>query len=111
MFNPLPFPDPGSRIFSASSPEAKAAVVALLAEHDVMEKLRTPSASIGMVATDPERSARDAVAFVESRGFQATVVMDAEPDLPIAFVVTDAMVGTVFNFRRHVIHLPRPQPA
>jgi len=28
--NPLPFPDPGSRIFSAPTPEAKEAVVALL---------------------------------------------------------------------------------
>lgn len=39
------------------------------------------------------------------------VVLDAEPELPIAFVVTDAMPGTVINFRRHVVHLPRPQPA
>ena len=38
------------------------------------------------------------------------VVLDAEPGLPIAFVVSDAMPGTVLNFRRHVIHLPKPQP-
>ena len=31
--------------------------------------------------------------------------------VPIAFVVTSAMPGTVINFRKHVIHLPRPQPA
>lgn len=31
--NPLPFPDRGSRIFSAPSPEAKKAIVALLARH------------------------------------------------------------------------------
>lgn len=138
--NPLPFPDPGSRIFSASSPEAKDAVVALLAEYGVrerfradtngvlrsimwdgtiinhpspqiMERLRYSSASIGIVATDPESSAKAAAAFLESRGFQAEVVLDAEPDLPIAFVVTDAMRGTVFNFRKHVIHMPRPQRA
>ena len=31
--NPLPFPDFGSRIFAAKSPEAKEALVSLLAEH------------------------------------------------------------------------------
>ena len=35
-------------------------------------------------------------------------MLDAEPELPIAFVVTDAFTGTVLNFRKHVVHLPRP---
>jgi hypothetical protein len=35
-------------------------------------------------------------------------VLDAEPDLPIAFVVTNAFTGTVLNFRKHVIHMPQP---
>lgn len=137
--NPLPFPDRGSRIFSAASPEAKAAVVALLARHGLRERFRfdtggvlrsilwdgtivnTSSAevsrkldgatsSIGLVADDPATSARDASAFLQARGFDARVVLDAEPELPIAFVVSDAMPGTVLNFRRHVLHLPRPQP-
>jgi hypothetical protein len=137
--NPLPFPDRGSRIFSAASSEAKDAVVALLAEHGVRErfqfntdgvlrsimwdgtiinhsspgvlqKLGSATASIGLVATNPEASANLAAAFLRSRGFQARVVLDAEPDLPIAFVVSDAMPATVINFRKHVIHLPRPQP-
>jgi hypothetical protein len=137
--NPLPFPDPGSRIFSAASAEAKDAIVALLAEHglrerfqfntggvlrsilwdgtivnfsspEVLQKLGTASSSIGLVASDPEGSAGRAAAFLRSRGFQASVVLDAEPGLPIAFVVSDAMPGTVINFRKHVIHLPRPQP-
>ena len=38
--NPLPFPDGGSRIFSAASPEAKAAVVDLLAMHGVRERFQ-----------------------------------------------------------------------
>lgn len=138
--NPLPFPDSGSRIFSASSPEAKDAMIDLLARHglkerfefntdgvlrsilwdgtiinqsspDVLEKLGSAAASIGLVANDPVESAHAAVAFLHSRGFQARIVLDAEPELPIAFVVTDAMFGTVLNFRKHVIHMPRPQRA
>jgi hypothetical protein len=137
--NPLPFPDPGSRIFSAASPEAKDAVVALLASHglrerfrfdtggvlrsilwdgtiinysspDVLDKLARASSSIGLVASDPVASATRAAEFLRGRGFDADVVSDAEPELPIAFVVTNAMPGTVINFRKHVIHLPRPQP-
>lgn len=137
--NPLPFPDRGSRIFSTPSPEAKDAVVALLARHgiqerfqanssgilrsilwdgtiinqappDVLQKLGHASASIGLVADDPEASANDAAEFLRSRGFEANVVLDAEPELPIAFVVTNATSGTVLNFRKHMIHLPRPQP-
>ena len=136
--NPLPFPDTGSRIFSASSAEAKEAVVALLAMHGVRErfqvntgevsrsimwdgtiinlpsaevsrKLNSPAASIGLVADDPAASAIAAADFLRSRGFTAEVVLDAEPELPIAFVLTDAMIGTVLNFRRHVIHMPRPK--
>jgi hypothetical protein len=136
--NPLPFPDPGSRIFSAASPQAKDAIVELLAQHgvetrfqadsggvqrsimwdgtiinfsppDVSEKLGFPGASIGLVATDPEASAREAAAFLRSRGNTARVVLDVEPGLPIAFVVTDAMVGTVINFRKHISQMPRPE--
>lgn len=43
--------------------------------------------------------------------FEANVVLDAEPELPIAFVVTDAMSGTVLNFRMHLMHVPRPEAA
>ena len=135
--NPLPFPDPGSRIFTAPSPEAKDAVVALLARHgvkerfqanstgilrsimwdgtiinhappDVLQKLGHASASIGLVSDDPVASANDAAEFLRARGFKANVVLDAEPELPIAFVVTNATSGTVLNFRKHLIHMPRP---
>ena len=136
--NPLPFPDHGSRIFTAASKEGKEAIVALLAQHgveerfqantggvlrsvmwdgtiinlpspEVLEKLGSATASIGMVADDPQASANAAAEFLRSRGFKAAVVLDAEPELPIAFVVTDAMMGTVLNFRKHVIHMPRPE--
>ena len=136
--NPLPFPDPGSRIFSASSPEAKDTVVELLAQHgikerfqadssgirrsimwdgtiinhappEVVEKLGGAVASIGLVAADPATSANDAAEFLRARGFEAKVVLDAEPAIPIAFVVTNAMAGTVLNFRKHLIHMPPPK--
>ena len=138
--NPLPFPDTGSRIFSAATPQAKDAVVSLLAQHglrerfqfntdgvvrsilwdgtiinhssaEVAQKLGSASSSIGIVADDPVASANEAAEFLRSRGFEASVVLDAEPGLPIAFVVSNAMPGTVINFRKHVIHLPKPQPA
>ena len=136
--NPLPFPDRGSRIFTTPSPEAKDAIVALLARHgieerfeanstgilrsilwdgtiinyappEVLRKLGQASASIGLVAEDPEASAKDAAEFLRSRGFEANVVLDAEPAIPIAFVVTNATSGTVLNFRKHLIHMPRAQ--
>lgn len=136
--NPLPFPDPGSRIFSTPSPQAKEAVVELLARHgiherfeanssgilrsilwdgtiinhappDVLHKLGHAAASIGLVADDPEASAHDAAEFLRARGFEAKVVLDAEPAIPIAFVVTNATSGTVLNFRKHLLHMPRSQ--
>lgn len=135
--NPLPFPDFGSRIFSASSAEGKDAIVELLALYgvkerfqantgavlrsimwdgtiinlpspEVAEKLNRPAASIGLVVSDPVASANSAAAFLVSKGFTAEVILDAEPELPIAFVSTDALIGTVINFRKHVIHLPKP---
>ena len=75
-----------------------------------LEKLDAASSCIGLVSGDPEASAREAAAFLVSRGFAARVVPDVEPGLPIVFVVTDAFPGTVINFRKHMIHLPRPQP-
>lgn len=135
--NPLPFPDRGSRIFTAASPAAKAVIVDLLARHglherfqantagvlrsimwdgtiinspdaDVLRRLGSPYASIGLVSPDPEQSAAQAAAFLKERGFEAEVVLDAEPNLPIAFVVSNVFTGTVLNFRKHIIHMPRP---
>ena len=136
--NPLPFPDHGSRIFTAASAEGKDAIVELLTMHgmkerfradtevvkrsimydgtiinlphpDVLDKLGDPAASIGLVADDPPRSAAEAAEFLREQGFDAHVVLDAEPDLPIAFIVTDALRGTVLNFRKHALNMPRPE--
>lgn len=135
--NPLPFPDRGNRIFSAASLPAKEAIVDLLAQHGVHERfqfnsegvnrsifwdgtiinqpspaivaqLGNATSSIGLVASDPNQAATAAASFLQARGFSAHIVTDAEPALPIVFVVTDALPGTVLNFRKHVIHLPRP---
>ena len=136
--NPLPFPDNGSRIFSAASGEGKDAIVELLAIHGIKERFQAdsegvrrsimwdgtiinlpspevaqkhnfPAASIGLVADDPIASANEAANFLRSKGFKAEVVLDVEPELPIAFVMTDAMMGTVLNFRKHMIHMPQPK--
>lgn len=136
--NPLPFPDFGSRIFSASTIEGKDAIVELLALYGVKErfqantggvrrsimwdgtiinlpskevsqKLNFPAASIGLVVDDPEASAQAAADFLHSKGFTAEIILDVEPELPIVFVTTDAMIGTVLNFRKHIINLPRPK--
>lgn len=135
--NPLPFPDHGSRIFVAASPEAKDAVVALLAQHGVAErfqvdspqvqrsimwdgtivnhsspellaKLGAVSSAIGLVADDPLASGEAAATFLRERGFQASVVQDAEPGFPVVFVLSNVMPGTALNFRRHVVHMPKP---
>lgn len=135
--NPLPFPDGGSRIFAAASPEAKAAIVDVLSRNGLKERFRVDTdgvlrsilfdgtiinwsapgvtrrlqgatSAIGLVADDPLASAEDAAAVLRSHGFSADVVQDVEPDMPVVFLLTDAMPGTALNFRRPVIHMPRP---
>lgn len=137
--NPLPFPDRGSRIFAASSAEAKDVLVELLGHYgmrerfqmdssgirrsimwdgtiinlspdEIRQRLNGVSSCIGLVSDDPERDARAAAQFLQARGFDAAVVTDAEPNLPIAFVVTNAFAGTAINFRKHVTKMPRPNP-
>lgn len=56
----------------------------------MFERFGRTTASIGLVADDPVASAESAAAFLQSRGFEACVVLDAEPELPIALVVTSA---------------------
>jgi hypothetical protein len=135
--NPLPVPDPGSRVFAAASPEARAAVVDVLAEHGLAERFRadTPdvlrsilydgtivnysapaitaglggaTSSIGIVADDPPASAAQAADALRARGFSARVVADSEPGMPVVHVVTDALPGSTLNFRPHALRMPRP---
>lgn len=137
--NLLPIPDNGSRIFAATSHAAQDAIVAVMEQHGlkqrfrgdtpgvrraifwdgtlvtcpepwVIEKLGGTAGSIGIVVDDPERRANEAAAFLRAKGFEARVVLDAEPELPIAFVVTNALRSTALNFRKHAVKFPMPQP-
>jgi hypothetical protein len=98
--NPLPFPDGGSRIFTTPSPEAKSTVVALLRQHGLHERFQFNSAGV----------LRSILWDGTIINISDAMVLDAEPELPIAFVVTNVFSGTVLNFRKHVRHLPRPTP-
>lgn len=72
-------------------------------------KLGGAGAGLGFVAANPVEAANKAAAFLRSRGFTADVIEDAEPNLPIAFHRTNAMLGSVINFRPHVTKMPRPK--
>ena len=136
--NPLPCPDPGSRIFAASSAEGKAAIVELLSKHGVderfevnssgilrsimwdgtivnhspdayMQKIGNSSSAIGLVSDEPLRSAQQAAEFLRVKGFKAEVIESPEPGMPVHFVITDAMLGTALNFRPSVTQMPAPE--
>ena len=66
--------------------------------------------SIGLVVVDPVARARAAAEFLVARGFSAPVVTDAEPEIPICFVVTDALMGVALNFRKRALRFPHPLP-
>ena len=65
----------------------------------VVQKLGNARSAIGLVSDDPEASARRAAEYLRSKRFNAEVVEDVEPNLPVYFVVTDAMLGAAINFR------------
>jgi hypothetical protein len=137
--NPLPFPDRGYQVFAASSPAAMDALAELLRSHGnpprfradskdvqraifwdgtivnypsaaVLEQLGGPAAAIGFVARDPAASALHAARLLRERGFEAMVHEGVEPGLPITFVTTNALAGSVLVFRRHQLKMgQRPQ--
>ncbi len=138
-YNLIPIPDPGSRIYAASSHAAQDAIVAVLAQHGlrqrfsgdtpgvrrailwdgftiiscpepwVKEKLGGTAGSIGIVVKEPAAAAEAAATYLRSKGFTAKVVTDAEPEIPICHLVTDALVGVALNFREHAVKFPMPQ--
>ncbi len=137
--NLFPFPDPGSRLFATTSPRAQEAILAIVERHgakqrswgitpgvrrallwdwtiitvpnsETLAKVNGAGGSIGLVADDPRQRAEEAAAFLRAQGFSAQVVTDAEPEVPIVFVVTDALVCSTLNFRLHALRSPWPQP-
>lgn len=132
--NPLPFPDRQYHVHSASSAAALVALEDLMRQHgdpprfradgpevqrtifasgniinqpepSMRSRLGDPGAALGLVVDDPDASAREVAARLRELGFEATSIHDAESGLPIAFVQTDALVGSVIVFRKHVLRM------
>lgn len=138
--NPLPFPDRHYQVFSASYPEALVAMEDVMQSLGVRPRFRVDSpnvqrtifangtiinqpdpgmsarlgshgAALGFVVDDPDATARSIAANLRERGFEAESIHGAEPGLPIAFVRTDALAGSVLVFRKHVLRMgARPDP-
>jgi hypothetical protein len=138
--NPLPFPDRDYHVFSASSLRALVAFEQLMQQHghrprfridssevdrtvfsngtiinhphaQIADVLGNPGGAIGFVVSDPTRAAREAAQLLQSAGFQADVILDAEPGLPITFVKTNALISGALVFRKHVLAMGQKPPA
>lgn len=138
--NPLPFPDRDYHVFSTSSPSALAALEQLMREHGHRPRFRidsedvdrtvfsngtiinyprariagvlgNPGGALGFVVEDPDASARAAASLLGEAGFEAEVILGAEPGLPIAFVKTNALVCGAIVFRKHVLKMGKKPPA
>ena len=132
--NPLPFPDRDYQVFSASSAKALVAMEDVMQSLGQRPRFRADSpnvqrtifasgtiinqpdpgmlkllgpngAALGFVVDDPDATARQVAAQLQRRGFQATSIHGAEPGLPIAFVRTDALSGSVLVFRKHMLRM------
>ena len=138
--NPLPFPDRDYHVHSAASLAGLVAMeevmrrqghpprfradsdsvartffqnrtIINLPDRGINSRLGGVSAALGFVVEDPDASAQEVAAFLRERGFAAEAVLGAEPGLPIAFVVTDAMAGSALVFRKHMLRMGRkPDP-
>lgn len=138
--NPLPFPDRDYHVFSASSRPALTAVEEVMQKFghtprfridsdqvdrtvfsngtiinhphpQISATLGNPGGALGFVVDDPDRAAREAAQLLQQAGFQAEVILDAEPGLPIAFVKTDALISGALVFRKHVLKMGQKPPA
>ena len=132
--NPLPFPARDYQVFSTSSAEAQVAMEEVMMslgqrprfradspnvqrtifasgtiinqpEPHMLASLGSPSAALGLVVDDPDATARQVAKHLQGRGFQAASIHGAEPGLPIAFVRTNALSGSVLVFRKHVLRM------
>ena len=132
--NPLPFPDRDYQVFSASSVKALVAMEDVMKSLGQRPRFRADSpnvqrtifasgtiinqpdpgmrkllgphgAALGFVVDDPDATARQVAMQLKRRGFQAASIHNAEPGLPIAFVRTDALSGSVLVFRKHALRM------
>ena len=132
--NPLPFPDRDYQVFSASSAEALVAMEEVMMSLGQRPRFRADSsnvqrtifasgtiinqpdprmfealgphgAALGFVVDDPDATARRVAQQLKVRGFQATSIHGAEPGLPIAFVRTNVLSGSVLVFRKHMLRM------
>jgi hypothetical protein len=137
--NPLPVPDPNYAVFTTPSVAAQHAIVDLLRSHgirpryrmdsdgvhrailwdgtivnhtapELFERLGRPAAAIGLVDPDPAAAALRAVRSLRERGFTASMIEGAEPGLPIVFVTTDALNGSVIVIRKHRLRMGAVPP-
>ena len=138
--NPLPFPDRDYHGFSASSTPALAALERLMQKFghsarcridsdqvdrtvfsngtiinhphpQISATLGYPGGALGFVVGDPDRAARESAQLLQDDGFQADVILGAEPGLPIAFVRTNALISGALVFRKHVLKMGQRPPA
>jgi hypothetical protein len=132
--NPLPFPDRNYHVHSASSTQALVALEDLMRQHgdpprfradgpgvqrtifasgniinqpgeSMLALLGKPGAALGLVVAEPDDSARAVAARFRELGFKAESIHDAEPGLPIAFVRTDALLGSIIVFRKPILRM------
>jgi hypothetical protein len=138
--HPLPFPDPHYHVFSASSAKALVALEKVMLGYGVRPRfridsenvdrtvfangtivnyphpematrLKNPSGALGFVVRDPVEAAEQTAKDLRHAGFEAEVVLDAEPGLPIAFVTTNALHGSAIVFRKHVLKMGSKPPS
>jgi hypothetical protein len=138
--NPLPFPDRDYQVFSAASTTGLIALEALMQhfghrprfridseqvdrtvfsngtiinapQPHMLAQLGDPAAALGFVVRDPELAAGEAAELLRQGGFNAEVVLGAEPGLPITFVRTDALKNAALVFRKHVLKMGERPPA
>jgi hypothetical protein len=138
--NPLPFPDRDYHVFSVSSGPALVAFEGLMQKFghtprfridsdqvdrtvfsngtiinhphsQILTTLGNPGGALGFVVDDPNRAARESAQLLQAAGFQAEVILDAEPGLPIAFVKTNALISGALVFRKHALKMGQKPPA
>lgn len=136
--NPLPFPDHPYHVFSVPSEKALEALERVMMSFGIRPRFRidsenvnrtvfsngtiinnpqpgmaarlnSPAGALGFVVPDPDEAAQHIAKELRRSGFEAEVVLDAEPGLPITFVTTNALLGTAIVFRKHILKMgPKP---